>query len=330
MLLDKMMFIRVFTITICILTYVSGNAQNDFFVTAKNGLNVRSEDNLSAKKVAKIPYGVIVQKIADTDREMTIIDNGIEITGKWVKIKYNNYPYIISNESDTYEKEGFVFDGYLKKNENDAIITSSRIPKTEYDELFKKASKPIEKSKKIGDLDSIKTILKNRVEWVTQFENEDYKREDQIKSITISNGQKLILNEFFSEEIGFSKGWSGYYPAYDILVLEGGHTSDRTFSIKTGETEGTIGNPDYFVHSPQKTIRLNGIFGGQECISYFFQRKVKGEFEYLTAFDMIDDHCIIKEFYWINETSFIYRTKYYSTDEIHGETNCFKGQIKLK
>ena len=326
MLLDKMIFIRVFTITICILTYVSGNAQNDFFVTAKNGLNVRSEDNLSAKKVAKIPYGVIIEKIADTNKEMTIMDNGIEITGKWVKIKYRNYPYIVFKETDIDTKEGYVFDGYLQPFKNKDAITISSISEAQYNDLKKKVSKQIEKPNKINDLDSIKMLLKNRVEWVTQFENEDYKREDQIKSIIIDNGQKLLMNESYSEEYYFSPDSSGYYPEYGILVLEGGHSMDMSFSIKTGETYITAGNPEYIHHSPQKNFRLNGSYDGQECINYFFQKKINGEFVYLVDFYWDYETCYFNEFYWISETAFIYKNaRALGLETMPGY---FKGKIK--
>ena len=119
-------------------------------------------------------------------------------------------------------------------------------------------------------------------------------------------------------------GSSAYYPEYDILVLEGGHTIDVCFSLATGETENTIGNPEYMVSSPKDTYRLNGIFGGQECISYFFQKKEEGKFTYLTALDFEYDICTFKAFYWISENEFIYKKMNYSGN---GKEAYYKGEI---
>ncbi len=55
-------------------------------------------------------------------QKQLVNDNGKQITGRFVKIKYNNYPYLISQEAKTFEREGFVFDGYLKKAENEELV----------------------------------------------------------------------------------------------------------------------------------------------------------------------------------------------------------------
>ncbi|WP_347373779.1 SH3 domain-containing protein [Aequorivita sp. Q41] len=80
--------------------------QEYYYINVESGLNVRSEANLSSKKIAKIKDGALVEKIADTDTALTITDNSKEITGKFVKIKY-----ITTNlANDTIE--GYVFDAY--------------------------------------------------------------------------------------------------------------------------------------------------------------------------------------------------------------------------
>ena len=310
-------------LTVISLVFLSINlyGQDYYFINAEGGLNVRSDSNLSSKKIAKIPFGMIIEKIADTDKELVINDNGKQVKGKFVKIKYNNYPYLVTRATDASELEGYVFDGYLKKVNNVDLITVKQIDEVRYRKLSQKASKKIRKSKAIRNLDSIKTILKHRVAWATESE-----RDDVIKSITTENGQKLIFNQN-SYDFGFSKGYSGYYPEYDILVLEGGHSSDVCFSIKTGETELTIGNPEYMIATPRNTYRLNGYFGGQECISYFFQKNENDKFVYLTDFYSDFDICTFKTFYWISETSFIYTTINYRTDSENGTEDYFMGVI---
>jgi hypothetical protein len=301
--------------------------QDYYFITAKNGLNVRSGSDLSSAKVAKIPFGAMIEKIEDTEKELVVNDNGKEIKGKFVKIKYNNYTYLVSEETDSFEREGYVFDGYLKKVKNDGLVAITQLDKATYIELEKKASKETHKPKAMRNLDAIKRLLKNRVVWVTEFESGAYVRNDVLKSITAENGQKLVFNQN-SYDYGFSEGHSAYFPLYDILVLDGGHSSDVSFSIKTGETDLAIGNPEYICASPNNSYRLNGLFGGQECISYFFQKNENGKFVYLTALNSDLDICTFKAFYWISETSFIYTTGNYLTDTEDGTDEYFRGEIK--
>lgn len=313
-------FATLFIILIATTIY----GQEYYFINAENGLNVRSNSNLSSTKVAKIPFGVLVEKISDTNKILVIEDNGKQIKGKFIKIRYNNYIFLVSEETKPFEREGYVFDGYLKKQKNKDLVSIVKIEKTVYTQLLSKVSKKEDNPKKIRNLDSIKIILKNRVEWGNY---DEYERNDFIKSITTKNGQKLLLNDK-SNDYGFSEGGSCYYPEYDILVLEGGHSSDMCFSIKTGETHFTIGNPEYMIPSSKNRYRLNGSFGGQECISYFFQKNENGKFRYLTEFGGDYNICTFKEFYWINETIFIYKILNYMTDSVNGTEEYFKGEIK--
>ena len=311
---------KIFTFLIMIIFSLNIYGQEYYFINAESGLNVRSESNLSSNKVAKIPFGTLIEKVSDTNKYLTINDNGKEIKGQFVKIKYNNYGYLVNEETEQFEKEGYVFDAYLKKQDNKDIIHSLEINKIEYFKLLKNVDKTIYNPIKIENLDSIKVILKNRVEWITEFSEDGYKREDAIKSIITDNGQKLRISQI-GNDYEFSEGNSGYYPEYGILLLEGGHSSDMCFSIKTGESDLTVGNPEYIISSPKNTYRLNGRFGGQECISYFFQKRDNKKFIYLTQFGWDYDICEFEEFYWINENEFIYKKKYHPEEY-------YKGKIK--
>ncbi len=317
---------RFFLIIILSIVCFSTNAQEDYFVNAKKGLNVRADKKLDSKKITKLPFGVVVTKLEEASEEVTI---GIKrIKGKWIKIKYNNYLYLLPNkiEHEQYEGEGYVFDAYLKKKKDGKEeIDTFKITEKEFVRLRGKRTAFFQKAGKITDLNSIKKKLKNRVTWVTSFEDEAYKREDAIQSIITNNGQKLVINQM-SNEYGFDKDFSGYYPKYDILVFEGGHASDACFSIKTGAMQSTVGNPDYIIPSPKNTYRLNGYESGQECILYFFQKKEKGEFIYLTDFNIA---CHFVDFYWIDEITFIYSIMNYSKDSIKGVKEYFKGKLKI-
>ncbi|MFC4636073.1 SH3 domain-containing protein [Dokdonia ponticola] len=300
--------------------------QDYYFINAQSGLNVRSGSNLSSKKIAKIPFGFMVEKIADTKTEFIINDNGKLIKGKFVKIKYGNFSCIAYGNDDGSITYGYVFDGYLKKAKNDDLITIKQIDKVTYTELSQRASKKIRKPKAIQHIDSIKMMLKNRVDWVLESEEATYSVSKTIKKIHLENGFKVVF-DLSCVDFGFSEGYSAYYPEYDILVLEGGHTTDRCFSLKTGETELTIGNPEYMISSPNNSYRLNGYFGGQECISYFFQKNENGKFVYLTELNSHFDICRFKTFYWINETTFMYSTGDHWTDTENETDQYFMGEI---
>lgn len=313
-----------------LLTLVSQStiAQEYYYVNAENGLNVRFEPRLTSEKIVKLRFGLVVEKISDTNIELSIEDNGTQLKGCWVKIKYDSssYPYLLSEGDKIIASQGYVFDGYLKKMKLDNSITITKIDKSKYEEWLKVAIKHVNKPKSIHHRDSIEAILKGRVEWFTRDDEDKNIMGGTIKSIMKANGQKLVINEdyvdfYLNEESG------GYYPEYDILVLEGGHTSDMSFSLRTGATTETVGNPEYIIASPQNTYRLNGIFGGQECISYFFQKKVDGKFTYLTRIDFNNELCIFKMFYWITETKFIYSLGNYWDDSINEQDEFFIGNI---
>ncbi|AIM61871.1 hypothetical protein IX49_15540 [Cellulophaga lytica] len=297
----KLYYILIF-LFVCFTT----KAQEYYIINAESGLNVRKSANVSGKKVAKIPYGVLVKKIEDTAIPLTVYDNGTPVMGKWVKIRYDNYLYLVSKEEQQIQKEGYVFDGYLKQYNNPNLkISTKKINELAYTKIVSKLPKVSHTYKKIGDLDSVKTLLKDKVTWKTIFYDEKYLRDDALESITLANGQKLLLNQE-SNDYGFTKGWSGYYPDLGILMLEGGHSSDLIIHIKTGESNNTVGNPEYLITSPTGKYRLNGYYGGQECVTYSLQKKIDGKYSYLGKVNPDYDICVFHSFTWVSDTQFVY------------------------
>lgn len=313
-----------------ILFFNYSSAQEYYHVTAESGLNVRYNTDLTSKKIAKIPFGVVVEKIATMNIELSVKDHGKVVKGNWVKVKFYNYPYLISKNY----KEGFVFDGFLKPMKNKRLkIKIDTITKEAFLKLKKEQLRTENASKKIKDLDSVKTLLKGKVLWQRRHKDEEgkaYEREDAIKAIITENNQKLILDPFESE-VGFSKGYSGYYPEEGILVLEGGHSSDVCLSLKNGGETQTVGNPQYIEVSPKGTYRLNGYFPGQECVSYFLEKKEDGVFTFFSELNLWQDYdiCYFKQFYWLNETQFIYSKMSYNSETEKEFEAYFKGEIKL-
>ncbi len=138
---------------------------------------------------------------------------------------------------------------------------------------------------------------------IVEFGESRHPEEPQpIRSIHFRNGTEYENRDEF-DYISFV----AYFPQEDILLCEGGHTSDVSFNLKNGKETEETGNPDYMVYSPGAVFRLNGYFGGQECSAGFIERKIGAdyvnviqldeEFEKITQIWL----CIIGESFWTNE-----------------------------
>ena len=284
-------------------------AQEKFFVIAENGLLCREKPNLDSERIGKLAYGAVVELLEKTSYSIEIKDNGKSKKGNWVKVKYTNFPYIVSTKDDIgYEQEAYVFDGYLEPLIKAKVVIED-MDKSQFNIFQSRNMQKKTTQNKITDIPKIKKMLADKVTWNTMDENGGYYF---ITSLRLDNGQVLKINEASNDY-----GVTAYYPKENILMFEGGHTSDFSISIKTGESLNTVGNPEYILASPNNKLRLNGHFPGQECSSYFFQEIKDGKLIYLTDFgwDSIygKDICNIKSFIWITDNEFAYSYLYYST-----------------
>jgi hypothetical protein len=179
----------------------------------------------------------------------------------------------------------------------------------------------------ITDIETVKKILKNAVKWGTCNEEIYEWMEDEngdiIIGITAKNGKYFD----FSANID-GMAFIAYFPQEDILLTEGGHTSDWSVNMTTGEETEDVGNPYYFVYSPSKKYRLNGSFGGQECSSYFIQQYIGGKYiRIIQLFDyenntvpsictshneywLDDNNLFVSDGYWYDEGIFVYNKFY--------------------
>lgn len=87
-----------------------GKGQEKYIAIAEDGLILRDSPNSSGNRIGKLFFGAEATIIQKTNNQQTIMDNGKEITGNWVKITFENFPDFISQE-----ESGYVFDGFLKK-----------------------------------------------------------------------------------------------------------------------------------------------------------------------------------------------------------------------
>jgi hypothetical protein len=163
---------------------------------------------------------------------------------------------------------------------------------------------------KITDLKQAQKMLEGRVEIATEG---DWIR--TIYKIVFRDGKTLTYDNY--SDLHFA----AYYPQEEILLLEGGHSSDVSFNLNTGEETENVGNPDYIVFSPSQKYRLNGHHSGQDWIFYFIQEKKGGKYQRINYLDYEFERKtgfrinFILDAYWENDTTLnIVRNKNY-TDE---------------
>ncbi|WP_108868644.1 SH3 domain-containing protein [Aquimarina aquimarini] len=84
-----------------------------YTVTAPSGLTVRSKPSIDGEKLGKFPPGEHLELIKNTEKVLSIVDNGLSVNGNWFKVKRMNH---------SWDKKpaltGYVFSGYLLKNES--------------------------------------------------------------------------------------------------------------------------------------------------------------------------------------------------------------------
>ncbi|WP_324027823.1 SH3 domain-containing protein [Maribacter sp. BPC-D8] len=306
-----------------LLNYVLVWSQDYYFSNATSGLILRKEATINSERIGKLTYGTLCQIIEETDIKYTNSENNEKINSEWVKIKYDNFPFLDINDKEyDRDKTGYVVKEYLENlNKSSIKIVTRKIDSLTFFTSYKKTNHA---PTKLIDLKEIEKMLSGRVKWIDN-PMADEGREKVIKNIFLPNGQILNLG---SELVNFDV--VAYYPSEEILLFVVRDTIEFSISIKTGETINTIGNPEYILHSPSRKYRLNGWFSGQECGSYFFQEKKGNDFVYLTDFltgtkRFDKDKCSFDKFYWVSDDEFIYS---YIKD--NGIKKYIKAKIKTK
>lgn len=207
----------------------------------------------------------------------------------------------------------------IEKLEIDIIydFTVEKIDSLEYRSIKKKTTPTKKKLVKITDINQAKKLLKGIVEF---DENPDFGVNPAVKKILFRNGKTYGNDKEFDYYF-----FIAYYPEEDILLCEGGHSTDISFNLKTGKETEETGNPDLINSSPNEIFRINGSYDGQECLGYFIQKKINGEF--VKIIDLEKEFkkktsimlCNIRNVFWIDDHTF-YLEKY----EFDYETGKYK------
>lgn len=212
------------------------------------------------------------------------------------------------NNENTQKKTAVnsaVTDTSKKESDFDTLVKYSikvyEIDSIEFKENWKKSPARDKKVLEITDANEIRNRLKGVVDF---YNNSEFPNDLVVKLIHFRNGKQLDT----AHDYVFWKVLA-YFPEEDVLLCEGGHTADVSYNLKNGKETEETGNPRIYTYSPQNTFRLNGYFGGQDCYSYFIQRKIKGE--YTTVIDLDKEFerltnsglCEVGESFWADEST---------------------------
>lgn len=231
---------------------------------------------------------------------------------------------LVFTQKNEFEKSKIKINLNSTKENKNYTIKVEQIDSLNYYTHKEKANYKKDVFKKITNFETAKKTLKNIV-----FFNDNDKDGlvQAILKIRFKNGKEINYNEDLDDCF-----FVAYFPTEDILLCEGGHSSDVSFNLKNGKETNETGNPDYFITSPNSLFRLNGHFNGQECSSCFIQKKINDD--YIKSIQLDEEFekqtkiwlCIIGEAFWFDNLN-LYLTEASNYTENGLNTRYFK--IKL-
>lgn len=160
------------------------------------------------------------------------------------------------------------------------------------------------KPEKISDFKTVKKLLNSVVEF---DDSEKYGDAPAVKKINFKNG-----TSFSNEDDFYEAYFIAYFPSENILLCEGGHSTDVSFNLKNGKLTEETGNPNEILTSPNNKFRLTSHYGGQECSAYIIQKNNNGDFEKILQLDEYFEKitklslCIIKENFWLDDATLFF------------------------
>lgn len=193
-----------------------------------------------------------------------------------------------------------------------------RIDSIRFNSLYAKHYRKESAPERITDFDSVRELLQGRVEFKT-FNNDET---ILVEKIHFGDGTTKSLNDIYE---GL---FVAYFPEYDFILLEGGHTTDDGYDLATGKNIDEAGNPADQTISPEGGYRISGVYGGQECSTYIIQEYKDGMFTKIGEIDDIDI-CYFIKYFWEDETTFYYSIRSYSHDSVDGEMQFYRLKISL-
>lgn len=239
------------------------------------------------------------------------------------KIYNYNKNYDFLSKKNTEYKEDDLNDSLLFLNQYLSVdssyilslyqITDSILFNELYVKYYEKELEPY----RIENIDSVKNRLKKQID----IEKDEY-NVAFVKRIEALNGRVKVFDHKYEEGL-----FVAYYPEYNFILMEGGHTIDLGNDLITGESIEEAGNPADQTLSPNRRYRISGVYGGQECSSYIVQEYKANRYQKIAE---INDEklCYMKSHFWLNDTVFYYSEKNYLKDHEEGILGFYKLVIR--
>lgn len=270
--------------------------KNQVVIKTPSGIRIREKPTTNSAVVTSAPNLEVFNYLSH-DYEIdstTVFDNGKYLKNYWIEIAVK----------DSLQQLGYVFGAFAKRHievmTNGYKIILDEISKEDFntEESKKKSAPSVEK---ITDIKKIKNIVKNQL--IGEYDQDGV---FNIKKILTDNGKEI--SAYFDE-----CGITAYYPKYHYLLLECGHSSDYLINLKNGEDDiNRIGNPDYYLSSPQNIFRLNGYYSGQSNVHFLEKNNKNAAPEYMFSFSSLISLDYMEKYFWKdNNTIFIKIEKMY-------------------
>lgn len=192
-----------------------------------------------------------------------------------------------------------------------AVVQEDIVDSIDVDEIIESEIKESETFFYTQRIDSIEFVrLKNKFD----VQQPAYITMTDFDSVSKMLGQIVIFDEETQspDRFNFRNGTSlkspyqgedmfvAYYPDFDILQLEGGHSMDIAYNLATGDTIENIGLPPYMKFSPTKEYLMNGYYTGQSQ-AFFIQHKQGGVYKTLGYIDWRYDY--IRDYFWVSDST---------------------------
>ncbi len=191
-------------------------------------------------------------------------------------------------------------------------VSCRAITETEYN-LQKKGLPQRDSLERITDFDSVKVLLDGIVFW-TDSTAEIPSYAEKIKA---RNGKVISITE--GSEFFDYLWFIAYFPSEDVILFEGGHSSEVAFNLSNGEGTGITGNPEVSFVSPDGSYKVMSYYTGQAS-TYSFQKRAKDGYENVFY---IQDRLLrgynmeyIIEGFWYDNSTFYFITPEMGSDEI--------------
>jgi len=256
--------------------------KNQVIIKTPSGIRIREKPTTKSTVVTSAPNLSVFDYLSyESEIDSTsVFDNGKYLKNYWVEIA----------AKDSLQQLGYVFGAFAKRHievtTNDYKIIFDEISKEDFQkaESNKQSTPSIEK---ITDVKKIKSILGEQL--IGFYDQHDF---FNITKILTDNGKE------FKTDLDECNIFA-YYPSYHYLLLECGHSSDYLINLKNGDDDvNRIGNPDYYLPSPQNTFRLNGYYSGQSNVHFLEKNNVNAAPEYLFYVSSLIPIDYIEKYFW--------------------------------